>query len=56
MTVSDIVNYIRVKRLAWAGHLMRMNENITLKKIFYTKLDGVRKVGRPKMRSKDGVD
>jgi hypothetical protein len=21
---SNIVNYIRVKRLAWAGHLMRM--------------------------------
>ena len=29
---SNIVNYIKVKRLAWAGHLMRMNENRTIKK------------------------
>jgi hypothetical protein len=53
---SNIVSYIKVKRLAWAGHLMRMNDNRTLKKIFNTKLDGVRRVGRPKMRWKDGVD
>jgi len=53
---SNIVNYIKVKRLAWAGHLMRTNDNRTLKKIFNTKLDGVRRVGRPKMRWEDGVD
>jgi len=53
---SNIVIYIKVKRLAWAGHLMRMNDNRTLKKIFNIKLDGVRKVGRPKMRWEDGVD
>ena len=35
---------------------MRMNDNRTLKKIFNIKLDGVRKVGRPKMRWEDGVD
>jgi len=35
---------------------MRMNDNRTLKKIFNTKLDGVRRVGRPKMRWEDGVD
>ena len=34
---------------------MRMNDNRTLKKN-NTKLDGVRTVGRPKMRWKDGVD
>jgi hypothetical protein len=28
---SNIVSYIKVKRLAWAGHLMRMNGNRTLK-------------------------
>jgi hypothetical protein len=27
---SNIVIYIKVKRLAWAGHLMRMNDNRTL--------------------------
>jgi hypothetical protein len=28
----NIVNYIKVKRLAWAGHLVRMNNDRTLKK------------------------
>jgi hypothetical protein len=53
---SNIVSYIKVKSLAWAGHLMRMNDDRTLKKIFSTKLDGVRRVGRPKLRWEDGVD
>jgi hypothetical protein len=35
---------------------MRINDNKTLIKIFNTKLDGVRRVGRPKMRWEDGVD
>ena len=52
---SNIVNYIKVKRLAGAGHLMCMNDNRTTKKIVDTKLDGVRRVGRPKLRWEDGV-
>jgi hypothetical protein len=32
-----------------------MNNNRTLKKIFNTKPDGARSVGRPKLRWKDGV-
>jgi len=53
---SDIVNYIKVKRLAWAGHLACMNKDRTLKKIFNTKPDGARSVGRSKLRWEDGVD
>jgi hypothetical protein len=53
---SHIVNYIKVKRLEWAGHLMCMNDSRNLKKILNTKLDGVRRVGRPKMRWEGGVD
>ena len=52
----NIVNYIKVKRLAWAGHLVRMNDDRTLKKIFNTKPDGARSAGRPKLRWEDGVD
>ena len=52
----NIVTYIKVKRLAWAGHLVRMNSDRTLKKIFNTKPDGVRSVGRPKLRWEDGVN
>ena len=53
---SNIVNYIKVKRLSWAGHLVRMNNNRTLRKIFNTKSDDARSVGRPKLRWEDGVD
>ena len=52
---SDIVVHIKVKRLAWAGHLMCMSDGRTLKKIFSTKPDGTRSVGRPKLRREDGV-
>jgi hypothetical protein len=33
-----------------------MNNDRTVKKIFNTKPDGVRSVGGPKLRRKDGVD
>ena len=35
---------------------MRMNNDRTLKKVFNTKPDGARRVGRPKLRWEDGVD
>jgi hypothetical protein len=47
---SDIVVYIKAKRLAWAARLTRMSDERTLKKIFSTKPDGTRSVGRPKLR------
>jgi len=52
----NTVNYIKVKILAWAGHLVRMNNDRTLKKILNTKPGGARSVGRPKLRWEDGVD
>jgi hypothetical protein len=52
----NIVNHIKVKRLAWAGHLMHMNNYGALKKVFNTKPDGVGRVGRLKLRWEDGVD
>ena len=51
----DIVTYIKVKRLAWAEHLVHMNDR-TPKKIFNTKPVGVKSVGRPKLQWEDGVD
>ena len=52
----NIVNYIKLKRLAWAGHLVRVNNVRTLKKVLNNKPDGVRSVGRPKLRWEGGVD
>ena len=40
----NIVNCIKDKRLAWAGHLIRMNNDRTPEKICDTKPDGVRRV------------
>jgi hypothetical protein len=51
-----IINYIQVKRLAWAGHVARMKNDRLLKKIFNTKPEGVRSVGRPKLRWEIGVN
>jgi hypothetical protein len=53
---TNIVNYIKTKRLAWAGHLIRMSNERTLKKIFNTNPEGKRGVGRPRLRWEDGID
>ena len=52
----NIVNYIKVKRLSWAGHLVRMDRDRTIKKIFNTKPDGARSGGRLQLLWEDGVD
>jgi hypothetical protein len=44
----DIVKYIKINRLGWAGHVMRMDNNRTVKKVFNTKPIGIMKTGRPK--------
>jgi len=53
---QNIVNYIKVKRLAWVGHLMSMNNDKTLLKIFKPKPHAIRRVGQAKLRWEDGVD
>ena len=49
----DIYIYIYIYS---AGHLVSLNNDRTLKKIFDTKPDGARSVERPKLRWEDGVD
>ncbi|GFX26549.1 hypothetical protein TNCV_4535611 [Trichonephila clavipes] len=36
----DIVKFVELQRLKWAGHLARMNEDCCCKKIFLAKLNG----------------
>ncbi|GFS78494.1 uncharacterized protein TNCV_3147501 [Trichonephila clavipes] len=31
---SDIVNFIKIQRIKWAGNVVRMNEDRTTKKVF----------------------
>jgi hypothetical protein len=52
---ADIVNYIKINRLGWAGHVIRMDNNRTVKKVFNTKQIGMMKIGRPKLRREEDV-
>jgi hypothetical protein len=47
---SDIVNVIKIRRLEWLGHVVRMNEIRSVKKIFEGKLEGRKGRGRPRLR------
>ena len=46
---QDIVTVIKIRRLEWLGHVIRMNETRSVKKIFEGKLEG-RGRGRPRLR------
>ena len=47
---------IEIRRLEWIGHVIRMNETRSVKKIFEGKLDGRRGRGRPRLRWIDNVE
>jgi hypothetical protein len=51
----DIVKYLKMNRLGWAGHVISMDNNRTFNKVFNTKPIGIRKTGRPKLRWEDDV-
>jgi hypothetical protein len=51
----DIVKYIKVNILGWAGHVIHIDKNRTVKKVFNTKTIGRRKIARPKLRWEDDV-
>ena len=46
----DIVNIINIRRLEWLGHVVRMTETRSVKKISEGKLEGRRGRGRPRLR------
>jgi len=45
----DIVNVIKIQRLQWLRHVVRMNETRSVKKIFEGKLEGRRGRKRPRL-------
>jgi hypothetical protein len=51
----DITTFIKVGRLKWAGHVVRMDQQRPAKRILNAKLEGTRRRGRPKLRWEDGV-
>ena len=47
---ADIVRFIKSRRIAWLGHVMRMDDNRTSKRILEWKPIGMRNRGRPRNR------
>jgi hypothetical protein len=47
---QDIITVIKIRRLEWLGHVIRMDETGSVKKIFEGKLEGRRGRGRPRLR------
>jgi len=47
---ADIVRFIKSRRIAWLGHVMRMDDETTPKRILERKPIGTRTRGRPRKR------
>jgi hypothetical protein len=52
---TDLLTTVRITRLRWAGHIVRMQDNLPCKKITLDKSEGIRRVGRSNLRWMDGV-
>jgi hypothetical protein len=51
----DTENYVKLRRLQWAGHVIRMPEKRIPGKAMMERLERVRPIGRPRKRWMDGV-
>ena len=51
----DLVADIKKKKLEWNGHVVRMDQGWTLKKIFENKLEDSRRMRRPRLRWLENV-
>jgi hypothetical protein len=52
----DIISVIKLGRLEWLGHVMRLNETRVARKILDDKPGGKRRRGRPRHRWLDDVE
>jgi hypothetical protein len=53
----DLASLVKIRRISWAGHVIRREENHPLKLVFKGEFrDGKRKRGRPKISWKDAVE
>jgi hypothetical protein len=51
----DIVCDVKLGRLQWAGHVIRMPEERIPRKVMMGRLEGVTPIGRPRKRWMDSV-
>jgi hypothetical protein len=47
---ANIVTSIKVRRFEWAGHVVRMDDERMVKRVFLGNPGGRRKPGRPRLR------
>ena len=52
---NDIVTYIKINQLKWAGHVINMEEQSATRRVLVAVVEGRRQRGRPKLRWEDGV-
>lgn len=52
---QTIIRFIKAQRLRWFGHVLRMDDNTTVKKAFDQQPEGKRKRGHPRKRWKDDI-
>jgi hypothetical protein len=52
---NDIVTYIKVNRLRWAGHVIWLEEQSAARRDLVAVAEGKQQRGRPKLRWEDGV-
>lgn len=53
---NNIVQRIKLGRLRWAGHVVRMREDDPARQVFLARQYTTRRRGRPRLRWSDGVD
>ena len=53
---TDIVRFIKSRRIAWLGHVMRMDDRTTPKRILQWKPIGTTTRGRPRKRLIAGIE
>ena len=52
---SDVVTYIKVTHLRWAGHVNRLEEQSPARTVLFAVAEVKRQRGRPKLRWEEGV-
>ncbi|GFT24338.1 uncharacterized protein TNCV_3252001 [Trichonephila clavipes] len=53
---SDIGNFMKIQRIQWSGHAVKMDENRSAEKVFNAHPVGIRRKGRPNLRWIDGLE
>ena len=53
--IPNVITFIKLKRIEWAGHIIRVCGSRVIRKAFNAQPQGERKVGRQKLRWVDGV-